>query len=219
MKEKFTRLNQESEYAGQYKEHVKILASQSVATHYRVFLNKDIEDPHYYEDLIQVLLTASEEDVVEILANSCGGRLDSCIDIVNAIRASQAHTRCVITGEAHSAMSFIALACEDCAALPHSAMLIHQPRGGVHGRHSEQLAHRDFYEKHTEGFYKDVYKNFLTDQEIETVLKGNDIWLDHEQINEKIQKREELQRKEFHKQLRDTKKKIKMLKNSEAENP
>lgn len=208
------RLNQDDDSLTPAKEHVKILASQHVATHYRVFLNKPVEEPSRYEELIQVLLTASEDDCVEILCNSTGGQLDSCIDIVNAIRESRAATRAVITCDAHSAMSAIALACLDCVAMPHSAMLVHQPRGGNFGRHAEQVIYGEFVKKHTEGFYKDIYKDFLTDKEITECLNGKDFWFDSEEINQRLNRRSEIQQKAFQKQLKEAKENVKLLDSS-----
>lgn len=187
-------------------EHVRIIQSTSVANHYRVFLDNGIEDPAKYRDLIQILISASENDLVELVVSCGGGVLDTTIDITNALRVTEAATRAVITSKAHSGGSFIALACDEVVALPHVAMMIHQPRGGTMGRHCEQMVEQRFVDEWIKNFYLDIYKDFLTVSEINSVLEGKDIWLNSDQINERANKREELRQKEEQKLIREFKK-------------
>lgn len=187
-------------------EHVSIVVNQTAANHYRVFLDKDVEEPSKYRDLIQCLISASENDMVELIVSCDGGQLDSTIDIVNAIRCSEAFTRAVITSNAHSAGSMISLACEEVVALPHSCMLVHQPRGGSVGRHSEMVQHGDFSKEWMKNFYYDIYEDFFTTNEIDTVLNGKDIWLTADQINDRATKRQEIRDKRQEKAIREFKK-------------
>jgi len=187
-------------------EHVRIIQSTSVANHYRVFLDNGIEEPAKYRDLIQILISATESDLVELVVSCDGGSLDTTIDITNALRVTEATTRAVITSKAHSGGSFIALACDEVIALPHVAMMIHQPRGGTMGRHCEQMVEQRFVDEWIKGFYLDIYKDFLTVAEITSVLEGKDIWLNSDQINERAAKRDSIRAKEEQKMLREFKK-------------
>lgn len=187
-------------------EHVRIIQSTSVANHYRVFLDNGIEEPAKYRDLIQILIGASESDLVELIISCDGGALDTTIDITNALRITEASTRAVITSKAHSGGSFVALACDAVVALPHVAMMIHQPRGGTMGRHCEQMLEQKFVDEWIKNYYLDIYKDFLTVAEITSVLEGKDIWLNSDQINERAERRDELREKEEQKLIREFKK-------------
>jgi ATP-dependent protease ClpP protease subunit len=191
--------NDDANCRNQEDTYVKILETPYTARHYKVFLNKEIGEPHLYEELIQILLTSSETDFIEISCNSTGGQLDSCIDIFNALQASESRTKAIISGNAHSAMSIIALACDDCIAMPHSAMLVHQPRGGNYGRHAEQVSYGEFSKKHIETFFKDAYSGFLETPEIYECLNGKDYWFDSEEINRRIANRNKIREKELKK--------------------
>jgi|APGre2960657404_1045060.scaffolds.fasta_scaffold00061_30 ATP-dependent protease ClpP protease subunit len=192
-------------------EQVKILQTSISSNHYRVFFDTDIEESHKYRDLIQALISSSEEDTFEFIVSSEGGHLNTTIDIVNAIRSTEAYTRAVITSEAHSGASFISLSCDDCIALPHSCMLIHQSRGGIIGRFSENVQQGTFFEKQMQKFYNDVYKDFLTQEEIKAVLDGKDMWLDSDEINARVQNRLALREKEQAKALKEFKKQSKQI--------
>lgn len=186
-------------------EHVRIIQSTSVANHYRVFLDNGIEEPAKYRELIQILISATENDLVELVISCDGGALDTTIDITNALRVTEASTRAVITSKAHSGGSFIAVACDEVVAMPHVAMMIHQPRGATFGRHCEQMQEQKFVDEWIKGLYLDIYNGFLSVAEITSVLEGKDIWLNSEQINERAAKRDELRAKEEQKMIRNLK--------------
>lgn len=194
-----------------FQEHVKIIQSQSTASHYRVFLDSGIEEPSKYRDLIQILISASPSDLVEFVVSCDGGNLDTTIDITNALRATEASTRAVITSKAHSGASMISLACDEVIAMPHSAMLIHQPRGGILGRHCEIIQQGRFEDDWIGKFYFDIYADFFTKEEIQSILDGKDVWLGHEQINERAQKRDAIREKQQKKQERELKRLQKKL--------
>jgi ATP-dependent protease ClpP protease subunit len=193
------------------KKHVAVVVNQTVSSHYRVFLDDYITDPSEYREVIQALISAGEDDYIEFLVSSPGGNLQTTIDICNAIRASAAYTRAVITSQANSGASFISIACNECIALPHSGMLVHQPRGWNSGTHAEMVTYNDFNKKQTENFYRDIYKDFMTEREIELCLEGKDFWFDSTEINDRLQKRSEIYQKEQNKALREMKKQQKQL--------
>lgn len=165
--------------------------------HYRWFLDRDICSEHKYRDFIQCCISADDEDMIELLVSCQGGNLGTTISLVNAIRESSAFTRAVITSEAHSGASFVALSCDEVMAMPNSCMLIHNPRGVLGGNHQEIILRTKFDESYISDFYHEVYADFLTDQEIEDVLLGKDIWLKSDEINERVENRQKIRHERF----------------------
>ena len=51
-----------------------------------VFIDDDIVQPSVYRDVIQCLATCGENDNVNLLVNSSGGRTDSICEIIEAMR-------------------------------------------------------------------------------------------------------------------------------------
>jgi len=173
------------------KPQIACYQQSNVLNHYRWFIDRLIEDEYHYRDLVQCLISASENDVIELVVASGGGNLSTTIHIINAIRSSAAYVRAIIGSQAHSAASIISLACDEVYALPHSAMLIHQPRGGVIGRASENALQSRFQEQHFMELFNDLYEDFLSKDEIEAVLQGKDMWLTAEEINLRAEYRDE----------------------------
>lgn len=172
-------------------EHVGFYHQQISYNHFRFFLDNDIEENSKYREIIQVLISATQGDIVELMISNSGGFLSTTISLINAIRQSEAFVRAVIMSEAHSASSFISVACDDSVALPHSRMLIHNPRCGSFGNFNEVVKNNEFFEKHIKNFYLDVYKDFLSEDEINDVLEGKDLWLTSDEFNQRIEKRNE----------------------------
>jgi ATP-dependent protease ClpP protease subunit len=59
--------------------------TQQMHTHL-VFIDDDITDPRNYRDVIHCLATCSENDSVNLLVNSSGGRTDSIWQIIEAMK-------------------------------------------------------------------------------------------------------------------------------------
>lgn len=177
----------------QLEEHVFGTQTVISRSYYRFFLDKEIEEESKYRGLIQALMNAEEGDIIELIINNVGGSLTTTISIMNAIRTSSAFVPGIIMSQAHSGAGFISLVCDTLTALPNSCMLIHNPRGGNGGNFNEVISSNAFYEKFIKNFYFDIYKDFLTEEEIQGVLDGKDIWLTSEEINNRIEIRNKKQ--------------------------
>lgn len=192
-------------------EHVGHFVSQMTLSHHRFFLDNDIADPSEYRDLIQTLITAQENDCIELIISNGGGQLESCVNIISAIRESDATVRAVVTGSCHSAASFITLSCHEVAVLDFATMLVHNASFGTFGKASEittQVRHMD---KYLDSIIHEIYIGFLKEEEIKQVLAGVDFWFDAEQIRERLKIRQEFFAKEEKKQIKELKKQQKAI--------
>lgn len=174
--------------------------NQNVANTYKIYIDDDVAEPHNYREVFDTLLSANESDMVVMDINTYGGDLHSCIAIVNAIRDCQAHTVAEVT-QASSAGSFIALACDTCIPMPHSYFFIHEVQhGGGYGSNSTHLNRVLFMQKKQEAFFRDVYEGFLSEQEIEELLKGSTkegMYIDSEEAKLRLELREEYFKKKY----------------------
>lgn len=181
-------------------------------TAHRFFIDKGIESPDEYRDVVQCLLAAQEGEIVELVISSYGGVLESALNIVSAIRESSAVVRAIITGSCHSAASVIALACDEAVVFDFANMLCHSATFGSFGKTTEIVSHVKFLEKYLEDVAMDVYKDFLTEKEIKEMLDGKDFWFDANQIRERLELRSQIQEKENERILKEMKKQQKQEK-------
>lgn len=151
-----------------------------------VYLSASLGHPHYYAELIHKIRTAGERDEIRLVLNGPGGRCDTGVQIVNALLETPATTIAVIDGDCHSSFSLIALACKGWSVGPFANMLIHIWSGGYAGKAQEISAWQRFYTPYMEKICRGLYDNFLTEDELDRVLRGEDLWLDAEEIGGRL---------------------------------
>lgn len=160
-----------------------------VATEYRYYLDDSVSDPQDYHELFELLSSAGENDMVRIIISNFGGSLVTCIAIVNAIRSSKALTVGVLASVAYSAGGAIWLSCEAQEVQQHVGFMAHDAQGGSFGslfQQKQSIAHEM---EILRSLYSDVYEGFLTEEEIELVLKNGDMWLTEKDICDRLDNR------------------------------
>ncbi len=182
--------------------------SQQVYTKLTVVLDDVICQPSKYSELLSRIESLQEGDVLEVVLDSIGGDLDGCIAIVAAIESTQAEVVAVLRNRVFSAASIIALRCANVQISPYARMMIHAKTGGYFGKDHELEADYEFNQKYIKNFFRESYKYFLTEAEINNVLSGADIWLDAEEINTRLERKMLMLEKEQQKQLKELRKKV-----------
>lgn len=149
-------------------------------------------DISIYRDCIEEIKDANEGDVVEIIINTDGGSLQTALAIITAIEESEAEVIANIEGMAASAGSLIALHCHGFKINPYSTMFIHAESFGSIGKRHEVKTQVEFNLKWVEKIIRDTYKYFLTEEEIELVLEGRDMYFDADEIQERLTRKIEI---------------------------
>ncbi len=161
----------------------------------KVFLDENIREAKYYRTVLQGIESLGEGDVVLLNINSYGGQLDGAIAIINAIENTEADVHATIEGVAASAASLIALASPSIGVSPYATMMVHSATFGAFGKQSDVISHASFVDKQVRTLMHSVYKDFLTEKELEEVIMGKELWFDSEEIIRRLELRAELQEK------------------------
>lgn len=162
-----------------------------------VFLDETVREPKYYRNLLQCIDNLSEDDMLQIVINSYGGALDGAMAIISAIQGTDAHVQVLVDGVAASAASMIALAAPSLFIADNSVFMIHSATFGSVGKQSDVISHVTFLDRRIKSIMQDIYKGFLTDQELQDVLTGREIWLDTASIIERLEARHKQQQDEL----------------------
>lgn len=165
-------------------------------TFHHIWLTSEIESADKYVDLFDCLMQASDSDVVGIHINSPGGDLDTALQIIDAIESTAATTVAFIEGQACSAASMIAMACDNVEISEYAYMMIHTFIQGIGGKFSDIQSSTGFYTKWWKNTFAKIYKGFCTPAEIDEILKGEDLWLDAEECIERFNNRQKLREEE-----------------------
>ncbi len=145
--------------------------------------------------MLQGIDSLGEGDVILLSINSYGGQLDGAIAIINAIQDTDANVHASIEGVAASAASLIALAAPSISVSPYATMMVHSATFGAFGKQSDVISHASFVDKQVRTLMHSVYKDFLTDKELEEVIMGKEMWFDSEEIVRRLELRAQLQEK------------------------
>jgi ATP-dependent protease ClpP protease subunit len=171
----------------------------------KVYLDENIREAKYYRTVLQAVDSLSEGDLLLLKINSYGGQLDGAIAIINAIENTDANVHAEIEGVAASAASLIALAAPSISVSPYATMMVHSATFGAFGKQSDVISHASFVDKQVRNLMGSVYKDFLTDKELEEVIMGKEMWFDAEEIVRRLELRLELQEKRAKLQAKSTK--------------
>lgn len=168
---------------------------------YEFNIDEEIKEPSYYRNLIEVLNNATEQDLVVLNINSGGGMLDSAISIIDALRNTRASTLAWISGSAYSAAGLIALSCQNVEVGEFATLMCHNSQYGLGGYTTDIKDRAVFEHKMTSKIMQSVYRHFLTSDEIESVLMNKTIWMDADEIIERLGVMQEKFKEEFEEEM------------------
>lgn len=165
---------------------------------YVINITDDIDQPRTYDQVIALLSTATEMDEIVFNINSYGGYVDSLNMLLGWKARCPAKQIHVLMGNASSAATSLFLSGADEYIVGHgSSFMIHEFQVGHAGTMSNTKKRVDHLAKINQEFVRDTYKDFLTEDEINQVLSGVEIYLDATEINERLCIRYEKRKVEY----------------------
>lgn len=172
----------------QLKKPYSYYESPYVVNQIHFYLSQEIGAPDQYVDMIHRILVAGEHDVVYIHLNTPGGRLDTGVQLINAISNTAAKVVTCLESEAHSLGTLLFLSGDEMVINEHCMMMFHNYSGGVGGKGHEQVAHLAAETKRMYELMHKIYVPFLTTAEVDRIIDGADIWMSSEEIKVRLDK-------------------------------
>ncbi len=152
------------------------------------YLSGEITEPKNYITMIHNISTAPVSDTIVIHLNTIGGDLSTGIQLVNAMKFTEAHVICSLESDAFSLGSMIFLAADEFLIHDHTRMMIHHFTGGTYGKGSEQVSQLESDIKWFKIIANDYYIPFISKSELADILKGEDLWLQTADIRKRLTK-------------------------------
>lgn len=173
---------------GTENQKIKHYSQTVTATVHHFYLYGEIEDNiERYSDLLNIIKTSSESDLIYIYVNSEGGSMRMALQIVNSMLASSAKIITCLEGEAMSAATMIFLAGEEYVVNPNCTFMVHTYSGGMRGKGNELLSQLEHVHANVKKVLRSFYAKILTDAELEQVSDGRDIWMDSEELIQRLE--------------------------------
>ena len=152
------------------------------------YISGGVEDPAKYIEMIHRIKTAGPNDIIYIYLNTPGGRIDTGIQIISAMTSSPAHIVTVLEGEVCSLGTLIFLSGDEFVVHDHCMFMIHNYSGGTYGKGHEQVAQLEAMTREFGKMAHDIYVPFLTEDELDRVIKGEDLWMGSDEVRIRLQK-------------------------------
>lgn len=164
-----------------------------------VSITDDFDEPRYYDEVVALLFSSSEEDDIVWNINSKGGFVDTLQMLLGFKAMCKAHQTHILCGDASSCASALFLSPADEYIVSDGAtMFIHEMQVGNGGTNSNVVRRVEHTAKENEKFIKQTYDGFLDEDggEIDDVLRGVEYYFNAEEIRERLEKREKLREQE-----------------------
>ena len=172
--------------------------------HYIVSITDDFDEPKYYDEVVALLSTASEEDTITFNINSNGGYVSSLAMLLTWKSMCKAYQIHVLSGNASSAASAFFLSnADEYVVSDMASMMIHEYQTSNGGSNSNVIKQATHTAKENEKFIRNCYEYFLTEVEIEDTLKGVEHYLSADEIRNRLEKREEIKAQQQHQSEQD----------------
>ena len=171
-----------SDEANVFNDYVPIVGK---GNHYDVYLTNTISYPEYYTELVDLLSNLDNYHTVTLHINNGGGHIDSAFMIMDAIKNSEATVTAKLSGTVASAATIITMACDEIITTKYLAFMIHNYSTGMSGKGHELKAYQNFTDRELNRAFKEIYKGFLTDEEMDKVIEGQDMWINENEVEER----------------------------------
>ncbi len=148
-------------------------------------LDGEIGSPNEYRSAFHILRQATQFDVINVVLNTEGGFVNTTMQFVNYLLNTPARTMAEIH-TAYSAGAIIALACDEVHVSRFGSMMIHSLSTDSFGKTHELDQHLHFINKYSHEIIRNAFVGFLNPKEIQSVIKGKDIWLYEDEIKVRL---------------------------------
>ena len=160
--------------------------TKHIAQQHEFYLSGEILDAEEYIEWFDIIRNAGPDDTIRIYINSPGGDLYTTLQFLRVIGDTQAVVTTSVEGACMSAATMIFLHGHTQEVTPHSLFMFHNYSAGVFGKGGEMYDQLQFERQWSEKFMREVYADFLTEEEIQSMMHNKDIWMNSEEVVKRL---------------------------------
>jgi ATP-dependent protease ClpP protease subunit len=159
---------------------------------FEFYLSGEIESSEEYIQWFDTIRHAGETDVIKIYINSGGGDVFTAIQFMRALEETSANVVMSVEGLCASAATMIMLCGDTFEISQHSMFMFHNYSGGTFGKGGEMLDQLQHERAWSEKLLRETYSDFLTEEEIVSILNNRDIWMDGEEVIKRLKNKKDV---------------------------
>jgi ATP-dependent Clp protease, protease subunit len=172
------------------KQDDRMFSKQMVNVH-EFYLSGEIEESSEYIQWFDTIRHSSENDIIKIYINSPGGDVFTAIQFMRVLQETSASVVISVEGICASAATMIMLCGDTFEISSHCMFMFHTYSGGFIGKGHELHSQAQHERKWSVNLINEVYKDFLTETELQKVIDGSDLWMDGAEVAERLKSRQE----------------------------
>ena len=187
-------LNRVNKLNGIYdgKQTYPTIFAQPMGNRFVVNITSDFDSSDTYDEIVALLSTATDADEIVWNISSYGGFVNSLQMILGWKAMCPAHQTHVLHSNADSCASVFFLSDADQYIVGDGAtMFLHEIQAGVSGTTSNMIRHMEHLKETNETFIKRSYSGFVSEEEMDQILMGVEVFLTAEQIRDRLTSRQE----------------------------
>lgn len=161
--------------------------SRAVVNIHEFYLCGNIESADEYIEWFDTIRHSGPTDVIRLFINSYGGDLFTAIQFMRVLSETDATVIVSVEGACMSAATMIFLCADQFEVSEHSMFMFHNYSGGVMGKGGEMLDQLQHERVWSEKLLRDIYEDFLTEDEIRSMLNNKDLWMDGDEIIKRLE--------------------------------
>jgi ATP-dependent protease ClpP protease subunit len=164
-------------------------ADRTLARVHSFYLCGEVESAENYIEWFDIIRSCTVNDIVKVHINSYGGDLFTAIQMMRVLGECEGTVIVSVEGACMSAATMVFMTADMFEVSPHSMFMFHNYSGGAFGKGGEmidQLVHERVW---SEKLLREIYADFLTDKEIGSILDNKDIWMDGDEVVDRLEKK------------------------------
>ena len=158
---------------------------------YEFYLSGKIEDPEKYTEWFHLIRNSGENDDIVIHINSRGGDASTAIQLMRVLKETRADVTACVEGDCMSAATFVFLSASSFDISEYSDFMFHNYSSVTAGKGGEMYDSVTHAKRWSDNLMKTIYKDFLSDEEIQQILDNKDIWMSGDEVMERLKKKNE----------------------------
>ena len=156
---------------------------------YSIYLSGEITEAQDYIEIFETMRNTSESDVVRLHINSPGGDLFTAVQFMRVMAETPATIVASVEGACMSAATMIFLSAGAYEISEHAMFMFHNYSGGTIGKGGEMYDELVYERKWSDKMMRNVYADFLTEDEIKAILDNKDIWMSADDVVKRLGKK------------------------------
>ena len=166
-----------------------MIEPKAISHFYEYYISGEIDSPDNYIEWFDTIRHCKAGDVVKIYINSYGGDMFTGIQFMRVLSETEATVICSVEGACMSAATMLFLCADEFEVTPHSMFMFHNYSGGTFGKGGEMYGQIQHERKWSERLLNEIYEDFLSPAEIQSLLDNKDMWMDVDEVITRMEKR------------------------------